>query len=138
MRDRYPPPHTHTHTHPSPLPSHHQLSPFSILKPRNQYKLYRKSAITIRYFKMVQIHACDVLEDLAKLRSLIIKKKRKTNKQKTGKLSSFFGHNCFHIKPKTSFLKLNNPCGRTMLPLVYCATYLKISHYKKPAIIICL
>ena len=48
---------------------------------------------------MVQIHACDVLEDLAKLRSLIIKKK-KTNKQKTGKLSSFFGHNYFHIKPK--------------------------------------
>ena len=96
MRDRYPPPHTHTHTHthPSPLPSHHQLSPFSILKPRNQYKLYRKSAITIRYFKMVQIHACDVLEDLAKLRSLIIKKK------KPGKLSSFFGHNYFHIKPK--------------------------------------
>ena len=49
---------------------------------------------------MVQIHVHDVLEDLEKLRSLIIKKRNKKRKKKTGKLSSHFGHNYLHIKPK--------------------------------------
>ena len=47
------------------------------------YKLYLKSAITIWSFKMVQINVHDVLEDLTKLRSLIVKK------EKLRKLSAF-------------------------------------------------
>ena len=61
----------------------YELSPLSILQPRNQYKLYLKSAITIWSFKMVQINVHDVLEDLTKLRSLIVKK------EKLRKLSAF-------------------------------------------------
>ena len=83
---------------------------------------------------MVQINVHDVLEDLAKLRSLIVRITRK--------VKCIFDHNYLHIKPKNSFLKLNFECVThngtdtqrfgTVPPLAYCTMYLNISHYTKP------